>query len=174
MWHIHTWHYASVTCATCISCSSIFITRSRVTCVPQEVSRSSQSDTIKVLWILFERWSGWDEEANRRWCCTQVHLQTRRWRAILLCQVHFHIVSFKIPTISSQRFIFTLLSPSKSPQYPPKSKSEHETACVQSMFPEFKRFRLKPCVLRHSQKGTIEDGGTVRGNIILSMIYDIT
>ena len=173
MWHVHTWHYVSVTCATCISCSSIFITRSRVTCVPQ-VSSSSQSDTIKVQWILLERWSGWDEEASRRWCCTQTHLQTRRWRAILLCQVHFHIVSIKIPTISSQRFIFTLLSPSKSPQYPPKSKSEHETACVQSMFPAFKRFRLEPCMLRHSQKGTIEDGGTVRGNIISSMIYDIT
>ena len=92
----------------------------------------------------------------------------------ILPKVYFHIVSFKIPTMSSQRIIFTLLSPSKSPQYPPKSKSEHETACVQSMFPAFKGFRLKPCVLRHSQKGTIEDGGTVRGNIILSIIYYLT
>ena len=73
-----------------------------------------------------------------------------------------------LPTV-----LFTL-SPSKSPQFPPESKSEHETACVQSMFPAFKRLRLKPCILRHSQKGTIEDGGTVRGNIILSMIYDVT
>ena len=69
---------------------------------------------------------------------------------------------------------FSHCLPSKSPQYPPKSKSEHETACVQSMFPAFKGFRLKPCVLRHSQKGTIEDGGTVRGNIILSIIYYLT
>ena len=53
------------------------------------------------------------------------------------CQVHICIA----------RFIFTL-SPTKSPQYPPKSKSERETACVQSMFPAFKRFRLKPCYIK--------------------------
>ena len=91
----------------------------------------------------------------------------------------------------SARFISTL-SPSKSPQYPPKGlflhycllQNPHNILPNQSLnvrqpacspcFPHSSALDLNLVILRHSQKGTIEDGGTVRGNIILSMMHDIT
>ena len=91
----------------------------------------------------------------------------------------------------SARFIFTL-SPSKSPQYPPKGlfshycllQNPHNILPIQSLnmrqpacspcFPHSSALDLNLVILRHTQKGTIEDGGTAGGNVILSIICKIT
>ena len=56
---------------------------------------------------------------------------------------------------------------------PNQSLNMRQPACS-PCFPHSSALDLNLVILRHTQKGTIEDGGTVRGNIILSMIYDIT
>ena len=76
----------------------------------------------------------------------------------ILTKVHFHIIVF-------------LQNPHNI--LPNQSLNMRQPACS-PCFPHSSALDLNLVILRHSQKGTIEDGGTVRGNVILSIICNIT